>query len=490
MARFLLFLFLLAFLNTSGQNGSVDTSFGNNGYAITDFYGGWDRASMVAVQEDGKIVVFGFVDLSGGGYAEGLLRYLPDGSLDTTFGTDGLVTTSAGDIYSEYFNSLHIQPDQKIITSTTFLQNGEADYLLVRYLPNGDLDASFGVNGIVKTNYGEDNLGGTVLLSDGKILAGGSTSFGGNNFILLVRYMWDGSSDTSFGTNGTITHFINNESLKVFGIKVQSDGKIIVPYRTEENFVKKFQIARFLPNGVLDTGFGDVGIIELESSSEVFHSSISLQDDDKILVSLKKQPGTSIRRLLATGEIDVSFGNNGTMEIDSDIFTALKILVQPNNAIIVFGITFNFEPDFNRTYRLNPDGSLDFTFGTNGYTALGFEGADIALQENGKILIAGSTFFYSGPVDFVVARLNNGLLEVPNYEMSSFIAYPNPANSIFTIQQAFLPENRMYQITDVLGKIITSGELSENDSTIDLSTAQSGIYFLKTQVGSLRLVKN
>ncbi len=361
---------------------------------------------------------------------------------------------------------------------------------MVRYLPNGDLDASFGINGIVKTNYGEDSLSATVLLPGGNILAGGGTLIGGNNFILLVRYMSDGSIDTSFGTNGAITHFINNESLKVFGIKEQSDGKIIVPYRTEENFVKKFHIARFLSNGVLDTAFGDVGIIELESLGEVFHSSISLQDDGKILVSLRKQSGTSIKRLLPTGEMDVSFGDNGTVEIDGDMFTALKILVQPDSAIIVFGITFGFEPDFNRTYRLNPDGSLDSTFGTNGYTALGFEGADIALQENGKILIAGSTFFYDGPVDFSVARLNNGLLEVSNYESSFFIVYPNPSNGIFNIQQVFLPETRMYQIVDVIGKIIATGELNENDSIIDLSVVQSGIYFLKTQVGTFRLVKN
>ena len=225
MKTLLLFFAGIVSLFSYAQDGSLDTSFGNNGFAITDFFGGWDRASSIAVQEDGNIVVFGFVDLPGNEFAEGLLRYLPDGSLDITFGIDGLVTTASGDIYYEYFNSIHIQPDQKIITSTTFLQDGEADYLLVRYLPNGDLDASFGVNGIVKTNYGEDNLGGTVLLSDGKILAGGSTLFGGNNFILLVRYMPDGSSDTSFGTNGTIKHFINNESLKVFGIKVQRDGK-------------------------------------------------------------------------------------------------------------------------------------------------------------------------------------------------------------------------------------------------------------------------
>lgn len=494
MAKIVFFLFLLVSLNASAQDGTVDTSFGNNGFAIIDFFGGWDRASSVAIQEDGKIVMYGFVDLPGNEFAEGLLRYLPDGSLDTTFGTDGLVTTATGYLYYEYFNSLHIQPDQKIITSTTFIENQDADFTLVRYLPNGQNDPAFGVDGRVRTNVGNDYLAATVLLPDGKIIAGGRATIDEkDNNILLVRYLPDGSLDPSFGSGGILKEYINDETLKVFDLKVQEDGKIVVSYFTVENFIRKFKVARYLPNGILDVSFGGDGIVALDIIGDLGYVTTTIQRDGKILHSYKGVGSDRfyILRMLSDGALDTSFATDGIVEVRNHLFTALKLLQQEDDKILVFGMTFTFEPDNNLTYRFNLDGTIDSSFGNNGTVSLLFEGADIALQENGKILIAGNTFFYTGVgVDFVVARLNNGLLKVPNYEMSSFTVYPNPSNGVFTIQQTFLPENRLYQITDVIGKIIASGELNENDSTIDLSSVQSGIYFLKTQTGTLRLVKN
>lgn len=488
MKIFLLFLAGITSIVSFAQDGSLDTSFGNNGYAVTDF-GFAERGSAIALQADGKIVMFGIVGMSNG-FTYGLLRHLPDGQLDTSFGIDGLVTTSIGDSYHEYFSSLHIQQDQKIIVSTTFLNNSEIDYMVMRYLPNGDFDLSFGVNGIVRTNLGTDILAATNLLSDGKILAGGSTTVDIDNSILLVKYLPDGSLDPSFGTNGMIVHFINNEAFKVFGIKVQNDGKILVPYRTEENFVNKFQIARFLPTGVLDTSFGNNGIVELDSTILVFHSTITVQDDGKILTSIRNQSGTSIIRLLPNGDLDSSFGNNGTVEIESDIFTCFKILTQTDEKIIVFGVTFGFEPDLNRTYRLNQDGSLDNTFGINGFTALGFEGADIVFQENGKLLVAGNTFFYgSSGENFAIARLNNGPLSVAEFEKNQITIYPNPSNGIFNIEREF-SETTTYQINDITGKIIVKDKLADKQTQIDLSAAQSGVYFLKTSDSVFRLLKN
>ncbi|HET8804098.1 MAG TPA: T9SS type A sorting domain-containing protein, partial [Aequorivita sp.] len=210
----------------------------------------------------------------------------------------------------------------------------------------------------------------------------------------------------------------------------------------------------------------------------------------KILTSIRNQLGTSIIRLLPNGDFDTSFGNNGTVEIESDIFTCFKILTQTDEKIIVFGVTFGFEPDFNRTYRLNPDGSLDNTFGTNGYTALYFEGADIAFQEDGKLLVAGNTFFYgSSGENFVIARLNNDSLGIYEFEKNRITIYPNPSNGIFTIEREF-SETSNYQITDITGKTIASGELGDKQTQIDLSSAQSGVYFLRTSNGVFRLLKN
>jgi len=286
---------------------------------------------------------------------------------------------------------------------------------------------------------------------------------------------------------------IESETLKVFEIKTQDDGKILVPYFTVENFVNKFKLNRYLPNGNLDTTFGNGGIVEMDSSGELFITTLTLQPDGKILQSFKEggQQTVKIRRLLSNGILDTSFGTEGMLQIYNDMLIVFKILVEDDGDIVVFGPTFGFEPDNNHTYRFSPDGTLDTTFGTNGFTGLGFEGADIAFQANGKILITGNTFFYGGSGEsFVVARLNNGSLSVSEFEKNSFKIYPNPSNGIFTIERELFSEKTPYQITDITGKIISTGELTEKQSKLNLSSLQSGVYFLKTSNSVFRLLKN
>lgn len=490
-----LLLFFIGIISslTYSQDGTLDTSFGNNGFAITNFSGGADKASTIAIQEDGKIVVFGLVNV-GSGFSYGLLRYLPDGQLDTTFGTDGFVTTAVGDDFYQFFDSLHVQPDQKIIASTTFIENSDKDFMIIRYLPNGDLDTSFGVNGIVKTNLGADFLAATNLLADGKIMAGGSAKINGtDNHILLARYFGNGQLDPSFGNGGIVTELIDSETLKVFEIRTQDDGKILVPYFTIENFVNKFKLNRYLPNGDLDTTFGNGGVVEIDSNGEMFYASLTLQPDGKIVQSYKGrgQQTVKIRRLLNDGSIDASFGTDGVVQIYNDMLIVFKILLEDDGDLVVFGPTFFFEPDDNLTYRFKPDGTIDYTFGTNGHTSLGFEGADIAFQADGKILITGNTFFYSGSGErFVVARLNNGPLSISEFEKNKLTIYPNPSTGIFNIEGELFSEKTPYIITDITGKSIAAGELIEKQSQIDIASAQSGIYFLKTQNGVFRLLKN
>ena len=402
--------------------------------------------------------------------------------------------TSAGDNFRLFFDSLHIQPDQKIIASTTFFENSDPDYMLMRYLPNGDLDTSFGLNGIVKTNLGYEQLAATNLLADGKIMAGGSAKTNGtDNHIFLARYLGNGQLDPSFGSGGTVIELIDSETLKVFEIRTQEDGKILVPYFTIENFVNKFKLNRYLPNGDLDTTFGNGGVVEMDSNGEMFYASLTLQPDGKILQSYKGrgQQTVKIRRLLNDGSVDTSFGTDGIVQIYDDMLIAFKILVEDDGDLVVFGPTYGFEADDNYTYRFKPDGAIDYTFGTNGHTSLGFEGSDIAFQANGKILITGNTFFYSGGGErFVVARLINGPLSVSEFENNSYKIYPNPSNGIFTIECELFSEKMPFQITDITGKIISSGELTEKQSQLNLTAAQSGVYFLKTQNGVFRLLKN
>ncbi len=492
MKTLLFFLATTLTFTLGAQEGILDTSFGNNGYVITDFFEGSDRGSCIAVQEDGKIVVFGVVNLSSG-FSYGLVRYLPDGQLDTSFGTDGFVIVPGGENYYEYHNSIHILDDQKIMVSTTFQDVDNADFMLMRFMPNGEPDLSFGVNGSVKTDYDFDKLASTNLLADNKVMAGGKTTTNSTeNHILLARYLSDGQLDPSFGSGGTLVDFVNNETLKVFDIQTREDGKILVLYFTIENFEKKIKLNQYLPDGTLDTAFGVNGVVEAVISSETFYGSLMIQTDGKIIYSYKGQATSVVKltRLLVEGTLDNTFASGGILDIHNDRFIALKTLEDENNNILVFGPTFFFEPDVNIIYRFRSDGFIDSTFGTNGSIELGFEGADIAFQPDGKLVVAGNTFFYNGGEDYAVARILNGTLSVPQFDSSELTIYPNPSNGIFYIKSQLISEKTPYQITDITGKIIAKGELNDTQSSIDLATVQSGVYFLNTSNRVFRLLKN
>jgi len=176
------------------------------------------------------------------------------GDLDTTFGTGGKVGTSFGTSANDFVRGLAIQPDGKIIAAGT-TEGFDADFALARYLPNGSLDTSFDVDGKVITDFGasDDNYAAAVLLqSDGKIIVVGITDNGTDYDFCLARYDDTGGLDATFGTGGlVITDFGGSE--EIFAAALLDDGKIIVVGQFGD---ADFAVARYLANGTLDTTFG------------------------------------------------------------------------------------------------------------------------------------------------------------------------------------------------------------------------------------------
>ena len=160
-------------------NGTLDTTFNTTGIVTTNF-GQLDDIHDAVLQADGKIVAVGSTFI-GGKVELALARYNNDGSLDTSFGTAGQVTTDLGGI-NQSANSLVIQPDGKLVVAGVYAPNGPSDFFLARYLSSGSLDATFGTNGKVLTPFDPTSNAGAaslVQLSDGTFVAGGSagTSF-------------------------------------------------------------------------------------------------------------------------------------------------------------------------------------------------------------------------------------------------------------------------------------------------------------------------
>jgi uncharacterized delta-60 repeat protein len=180
-------------------NGSLDTSFGTNGMAFTDFFGRTDDARALVLQPDGKIITAGYVYGSGRDYDFGLARYNIDGSLDRSFGSSGkIVTDIAGG--RDMASALTLQPDGKIIAggfaSTSSSPTVARSFVaLARYKSDGSLDSSFGVNGKMTVDFFGQRNGATALAmqADGKLVTGNGArkaSFSSQLDHCVTRPVW------------------------------------------------------------------------------------------------------------------------------------------------------------------------------------------------------------------------------------------------------------------------------------------------------------
>jgi len=209
------------------SDGTLDQSFGENGRAYSNLSGSNEFAYAACLQEDGKIVTAGHeyetLDIV-------LMRFNTDGSLDNTFGTEGKVATDIDHVINEAY-CLAIQPDGRIIAAgSTQYTSVNMDITLVRYNPDGSLDNTFSVDGIVVTSFSEytDVAKAIALQTDGKILIAGGSDDGVDCDVVLARYNPDGTLDHSFNENGKVITDISCNSVYANAMVIQPDNKIVV----------------------------------------------------------------------------------------------------------------------------------------------------------------------------------------------------------------------------------------------------------------------
>jgi uncharacterized delta-60 repeat protein len=223
-------------------DGSRDTSFSTDGKVATDFTAGDDRADLLAVQADGKIVAAGTANTFRTSARFALVRYNADGSLDASFSGDGKVTTNFTAGFDGAF-SVAVQSDQKIIAAgQAFGSMG-----LARYNSDGTLDVTFGGDGKVTTNFTSelDYADDLELDADGRIVAAGSARFFGDSRFALARYNTDGTLDTAFSGDGKVTTNFTSGRDRAFNVAIQADGNIVAVGRAGGGG-GRFALARYL----------------------------------------------------------------------------------------------------------------------------------------------------------------------------------------------------------------------------------------------------
>jgi uncharacterized delta-60 repeat protein len=264
-------------------DGTLDAAFGSGGLVTTDF-GRFDQANGVAVQPDGKIVVVGPL-----GDAVGVARYNPSGSLDPTFGTGGKVVTQAAESpYGGY--DVAVTSAGKIVVGggTSF---GPSDFLIIRYNADGSLDSTFGGGGIVTTDFGgSDTAFGIALTADGKITAAGvmrAAAPGSPGDFALARYNSDGSLESTFGSGGKVTTDFSSSDDTGNGLVIQSGGSITVAGITGSAATgTRFAVVRYTSTGALDTSFGSGGKATASFGNQINNAfDIAAQPDGKVVVA-------------------------------------------------------------------------------------------------------------------------------------------------------------------------------------------------------------
>lgn len=320
-------------------DGALDQTFGVGGKVTTSIPGRICQAAAIAVQPNGGIVVAGYADsvTVAGGFA--VVRYNPDGTLDNTFSADGVEVTDVGP-GEEWAHTVSIQPDGKIVIAGVAGLGVDPDFALVRYNTDGSLDNAFSGDGvqIMELDSSGDFHYAMVLQPDGRIVAGGFASSIGSGFV-LARYMTDGTLDPTFGVNGITSAPIAG---RVYAVAMQVDGKIVAVGQEQSGGGPRMAIARFNVDGTMDASFSSDGYLIITAYGFSWGRGVALMPDGDIIAAGVAEPANEMDFLVAVintdGTLDNTFSTDGlqTTDIGDDDF-ATAAAVQPDGRILVAG---------------------------------------------------------------------------------------------------------------------------------------------------------
>lgn len=489
-------LVLLAASSGYAQPGTVDAGFGGSGFVFTDIDGNNEFARAIGRQADGKLVVAGFRTLVGSGAADIVLaRYSADGILDDTFGNGGIVVTDLGTT-GEEARALAFQPDGKIIVAGVAGPALSYDPVVLRYDADGTLDPTFGTNGVVSYSTGGfGNCTGVALRSDGKILIAGDTFVGQG---VLLRFTVDGVLDASFASGGiTPTQFGTYSALLV-----QSDDRIVaVRQNVGDVYVDRYTEdgaldATFGTGGTTVTDFGgDDRILALTAQAD---GGIVAAGESRDL--LFETTSVIVARYSSEGVPDPGFGDQGHLVTDVSVGAndgAAAVVQDADGKLLVAGTAFVGigTRDF-MLLRYNTDGTLDQGFGTGGIltTSVWTEhfGTGVVVLPGGRIVLAGYCDTPSN-FDFTLVGCQGGDANgIQGADHGPLVrAYPMPCSDELTLEG--LRGGSSYTISDMSGRVVLTGSTLAQRTHIGTAALAPGLYAITLREAgssqSVRMVK-
>lgn len=391
------------------SDGSLDGSFDDDGVVMTTNGTNEDRASSLAIDTDGKIVVAGST-WNGTNWKIALVRYNADGSRDPSFDTDGRVITAigAGDSYGQ---GIAIDGSGRIIVSGYAASENDSKFALARYNANGSLDTSFDGDGKLTTHIGTeyDLAGGVVIDVAGKIVVAGTSSQGGRWLGALARYNENGTLDTSFDGDGKVTmRSPETESDGFYGITIDAAGRIVTigTSNTETSYVG--MLARYRANGSLDSDFDGDGMLLLKMDGvRAFCGRLAIDSQGRIIVAGYTGDGQvydiGVARLNADGTADPGFDGDGKVftHVYAGFNTAAGVAIDGDDKVVVAGMATNdfIDGDFCVVRYGSAGDAFDYgdapTAAQSGFAS----GYPTLAADNGARHVLGSGLYLGASVD-------------------------------------------------------------------------------------------
>jgi uncharacterized delta-60 repeat protein len=415
---------------TTPSAGDLDVTFGAGGRVTTPVGPRDDLAFDLVIDRADRVVVAG-TSWNGTDYDIAVARYRPDGTLDPTFGNGGVVRTDLGGT-PDVVTAVTVDAAGRVVVAGRTGELHFEDVALVRYRPDGSLDPTFGTGGVVRTDFGsiQDSAQAVAIDPAGRIVVAGFTFTPTGYDVLVARYRPDGTLDPAFGAGGRVlTDFSPDPPGPGSGtadqgtnLVIDPSGRVVVTAIVGSGPDVSLGLARYLPDGRLDPGFGAGGKVVTDyAPGFLIGQGIALDPAGDLVVAGYVNPGPgpeedfALLRYLPSGAPDPAFGSGGLTVVPmgpgrNDLNA---VTVDAAGRPVAAGtVTTAGDQDF-AVARFTPAGALDPTFGTGGVVTTPFAGPEdvaggVALDRAGRIVVAGvsgtSGASSPQPFDFALAR--------------------------------------------------------------------------------------
>ncbi|MEO1259269.1 MAG: hypothetical protein AAFZ15_10760 [Bacteroidota bacterium] len=465
---------LLFFGSAFSQPGTIDNSFGDAGVVIT-IQDEYLESSNMVEQPDGKIIVAGWYRVTSRRLI--LIRYNTDGSIDTSFGNDGFFISDFR-VYDSV--KITLQPDGKIVATGNIVT--DFDIFVARINPNGTLDPTFGTDGYTQVTLTYGSKGRAVAVApDGKIIVGATMGDGNiqDKFIVL-RFNANGTLDNTFGING-IGEANYTPSTWMTDLVLRPDGGIVVCGRGGP--AGYFMVTAFTAAGNLDPSFDGDGILLfdfLDPSVVGFNDLYALEiDADGKLYALGRLSTNMVSiRINPDGSLDDTYGEDGLAVVELDEWSEARGATFDDEGRIVAVGLYQSIPNAMVAVRLKTNGDLDETFGNNGYTIIDAEpdlketANDVIIRPNGKMVVLGESAqpYTTGHIVLVGLRSGdeNPTIELDQSQLHLKV-FPNPVSEFISM------ELELGQLTDIsLTLLNANGQVVQ--TFVDRTNHAAGIF--------------